>query len=44
VSHGGIIVTSDVEVMRVPNSRREGHGGTTISCGKEEISLAEYRR
>jgi hypothetical protein len=29
-------VTSGVEEMPLPNSRRPSHGGTTITCGVEE--------
>jgi hypothetical protein len=33
-----------VEEMSLPNSRRQSHGGITITSGVEEMSLSNSRR
>jgi hypothetical protein len=42
--HGGIIVTSGVEEMPLPNLVRPSHGGITITCGLKETSLLNCGR
>jgi hypothetical protein len=38
-----VYIISDVEEMSLPNSRRQSHGGTTVSSGGAEILLHNFR-
>jgi hypothetical protein len=44
LTHTGITITSGVEEMAQPNSRRPSHGDITITSGVEEMAQPNSRR